>query len=149
VDIKEEKAHFETLPPNSVARRFLSYLSKRTQELLTLTKSELKFITGILTEHNGLIYHMHRIGKIRDENCRLCLEESETALHIMCECPAIARIRLKHFDKGCLSPTELEVLKLKPKKILDFLRAIKLEEDIGTKLRDSQKIFSGRSEDRT
>jgi hypothetical protein len=69
---------------------------------------------------------MHRIGKSRDENCRLCLEESETAQHIMCECPAIARIRLKHFDEGYLSPNEVKVIK--PKEILNFIRAIKLEE---------------------
>jgi RNase H len=124
--LRRKKAHFETLPPNSLARRFLSYSSKRTQELLTLTKSELKTITGILTGHNGLNYHMHRIGKSRDENCRLCLEESETAQHIICECPAIARVRLKHFDKGYLSPNEVKIIK--PKEILNFLRAIKLEE---------------------
>jgi hypothetical protein len=91
-----------------------------------LTKSELKTITGILTGHIGLKYHMHRIGKSRDENCRLCLEESKTAQDIMCECPAIARIRLKHFDKGYLSPNEVKVIK--SKKILNFLSAIKLEE---------------------
>jgi hypothetical protein len=44
--LRRQKAHFETLPPNSLARRFMSYSSNRTQELLTLTKSELKTITG-------------------------------------------------------------------------------------------------------
>jgi RNase H len=46
--LRRKKAHFETFPPNSLARRFLSYSSKRTQGLLTLTKSELNTITGIL-----------------------------------------------------------------------------------------------------
>jgi hypothetical protein len=40
--------------------------------------------------------------------------------------PAIAQVRLKHFGKGYLSPTEVKVLN--PRKILDFSRAIKLEE---------------------
>ena len=111
---------------NSLSRRFLSYSSKRTQEFLTLTKTELKTISGILTGHNGLNYHMNRIGKTRDDNCRMCMEDSETAQHIMCECPAIARVRLNHFGKGNLSPTKVKVLN--PRKILDFLRAIKLEE---------------------
>jgi ribonuclease HI len=31
--IRKKKAHFETLPPNLLARRFLSYSSRRTQEL--------------------------------------------------------------------------------------------------------------------
>jgi RNase H len=124
--LRKKKAHFEILPPNLLARRFLSYSSKRTQKLLTLTKSNLKTITRILTGHNGLNYIMHRIGKSLDDNCRLYLEESKTAQHLMCECPAIARIRLKHFDKGYLSPNERKVIK--PKKILNFLRAINLEE---------------------
>jgi hypothetical protein len=102
--LRRKMANFETLPPKSLPRRFLSYSSKRKQELLTLTKSELKTITGILTGHNGLNYHMHRIGKSRDENCRLCLEESQTVQHIMCEFPDFTRIGVKHFDKGYLSP---------------------------------------------
>jgi RNase H len=40
--LRKKKAHFETLPPNPLARRFLSYSSKKSQELLTLIKSELK-----------------------------------------------------------------------------------------------------------
>jgi hypothetical protein len=30
--------------------------------------------------------------------------------HIMCEYPVITRIELNHFDKGYLSPTEVEAL---------------------------------------
>jgi hypothetical protein len=59
---RRKKAHFETLPQNSLARRFLNYSIKRTQEFLG-QKSELKTITGILTGHNGINYYMHRIGK--------------------------------------------------------------------------------------
>ena len=69
---------------------------------------------------------MHRIGKRQEDTCRLCMEESETAQHIMCECPAVARVRLNHFGKGILDPSEVE--KLAPKSILDFLKAIDLKE---------------------
>jgi hypothetical protein len=52
--------HFDLLPENSLSRRFLVYSGKRTEMLLTLTKSELKTVTGILTGHCGLNHHMHR-----------------------------------------------------------------------------------------
>jgi hypothetical protein len=43
-----------------------------------------------------LRYHMHRIGKGLEDTCRLCMEENETAQHVMC--PAVARIRLARFE---------------------------------------------------
>jgi hypothetical protein len=52
--LRRKKAHVETLPPNSLARRCLNYSSKKTQELLTLTNSELKTITSILTGHSTI-----------------------------------------------------------------------------------------------
>jgi hypothetical protein len=52
------------------------------------------------------------------------MEESETAQHVMCECPAVSRIRLERFGKGFMSP---QIVKsLKPKSIL--LKAVQLEE---------------------
>jgi hypothetical protein len=92
---KRKSDHFDLLPENSLSRRFLDYSGKRTEMLLTLTKSELKTVTGILTGHCGLNHHMHRLGKSQEDTCRLCMEESETAQHVLCECPATARIRLK------------------------------------------------------
>jgi hypothetical protein len=69
---------------------------------------------------------MHRIGKGLEDTCRLCMEESETAQHVMCECPAVARIRLEKLGKGFMSPQTVK--NLRPKSILGFLKAIQLEE---------------------
>jgi hypothetical protein len=54
------------------------------------------------------------------------MEESETAQHVMCECPAVARIRLERFGKGFMSPQTVK--NLRPKSILGFLKAVQLEE---------------------
>jgi hypothetical protein len=53
------------------------------------------------------------------------MEESETAQHAMCECPAVARIRLEKFGKGVMSPQTVK--NLRPKSILGFLKAVQLE----------------------
>jgi hypothetical protein len=68
---------------------------------------------------------MHRIGKGLEDTCRLCMEESETAQHVMCECPAVARIRLERFGKGFMSPQMVK--SQKPKSILGFLKAVQLD----------------------
>jgi hypothetical protein len=54
------------------------------------------------------------------------MEESETAQHVICECPAVARIRLERFGKCFMSPQTVK--SLRPKSILGFLRAVQLEE---------------------
>jgi hypothetical protein len=96
------------------------------EKILKLTKTEIETLTGILTRHCELRYHMHRLGKSLEDTCRLCMEESETAQHVICECPAAARIRLKRLGKGFMSPQTVK--RLKPKRILGFLKAVKLEE---------------------
>jgi hypothetical protein len=54
------------------------------------------------------------------------MEESETAQHVMCEYPAVARIRLERFGKGFMSPQKVK--SLKPKRILGLPKAVQLEE---------------------
>jgi RNase H len=42
--------HFSDLPSDSLAKRFQSYSNKRTEQILNLTKTEIKTLTGILTD---------------------------------------------------------------------------------------------------
>ena len=81
-----KKQHFEGLSTNSHSRRFIEYSAKRTEEVLQLSKKELKILTDLMTGHCGMWSHLFRIGKIQESSCRLCLEEEETAEHILCEC---------------------------------------------------------------
>jgi hypothetical protein len=57
---KKKSDHFDLLPEDSLSRQFLDYSGKRTEMLLTLTKSELKTVTGIHTGHCGLNHFMYR-----------------------------------------------------------------------------------------
>jgi hypothetical protein len=68
------------------------------------------------------------INKGLGDTCRLWKKkkESETAQHVMCECPALARIRLERFGKSFMSPKTAK--NLKSKSILGFLKAVQLEE---------------------
>ena len=37
------------------------------------------------------------VDQTTDSECRLCMEDDETSIHIMAECPALAFARLKTF----------------------------------------------------
>ncbi|XP_017466807.1 PREDICTED: uncharacterized protein LOC108359443 [Rhagoletis zephyria] len=56
-----------------------------------LTELEERLPVGYLMSHNHLCSHMYRIGISTETDCRLCTE------HIMCDCPALARLRLQCF----------------------------------------------------
>jgi hypothetical protein len=48
---KRKRDNFDLLPENSLFRWFLDYSWKSSKILLTLTKSELKTVNGMLTGH--------------------------------------------------------------------------------------------------
>jgi hypothetical protein len=117
---QRKKNHFSNLPSDSLAKRFLCYSNKRTEQILNLIKIEIKTHSGILTGHCGLRYHMHRICKGLEDTCRLCIEETETAQLVL------ARNRIERFGKGFMSPKTVK--SLKQKSILGFLKAVQLED---------------------
>ena len=52
---------------------------------------------SIITGHNLLGKHAKRLRLIGDDECRYCasLEASEDTQHILCQCEAVARKRMK------------------------------------------------------
>ena len=46
-------------------------------------------------------------GTENDDDCRLCLEDTESTHHIMTECPALAEARLKVFGGITLDLTSI------------------------------------------
>ena len=73
---------------------------------------------GLMTGHCMLRSYMYRIGRSELSIRRLCLQEDESARHILCECVAVGRLRLRHFDEGFLEPNT--ICKVEPKRIVQF-----------------------------
>ena len=61
--------------------------------LLEFDRLQLRTLVGIYTGYCGVRHHMHRIGLAENAECRLCLDD-ETMEHVLCQCPAAARLRL-------------------------------------------------------
>jgi hypothetical protein len=54
------------------------------------------WVVGLLTGHCHLKGHLFKMGLTDDPICERCLEEDESATHILCDCDAIANLRFRH-----------------------------------------------------
>ena len=72
--------------------------SKKSQELLKRSRSNLSRLVQFLTGHNMLKRHRNIQKGIDDpESCRLCLEEEESSFHVIAECNAMQSYRTEIF----------------------------------------------------
>ena len=73
--------------------------SKKSQQLLNMSRKTLGKLVQFLTGHNKLKRHKNLQDGINDPySCRLCLEEEESSFHVIAECPATQSLRTKIFD---------------------------------------------------
>jgi ribonuclease HI len=88
-----------------------NYSMVRTEYLLKLNRTELSFITSLLTGHGQFKKHLHRLRVSSNSNCRFC-GEVETAEHWLCECEAFSSLRWKYFNKSSVELTDFSSLKI-------------------------------------
>lgn len=62
---------------------------KESKNLSKLNRSDLGILVQMITGHNRLNRHEALVNQEGDPSCRLCLEEEETAWHLIGECPAL------------------------------------------------------------
>lgn len=122
-DVKNN--YWNNIPGIRQGKRFLAFSKKKAKEVLTLSKTELRTLTGLFTGHCPLRYHLNKIGKSDNRVCRFCSDDDETAEHILCDCEAVARKRLTHLGRGFLSPHEIRGLAVR--KILGFYGSLGID----------------------
>ena len=96
------------------ARLFLAApLEGIAKGLLGLKRSSLSWLIAMVTGHGNFRLHLKKLNLVEVDDCRLCLEEQETAVHILCHCPALASIRMSVFGHRFLAEDKLDSLKFK------------------------------------
>jgi hypothetical protein len=65
-------------------------------KFLSFNRTQSRAVTGLLTGHNTLRRHLHRLGLVDSPLCRKCGVKEETSAHILCECEALASLRHVH-----------------------------------------------------
>jgi hypothetical protein len=83
------------LPGHRHGKLFIGRLcKKRADDLLKLSRHQLKMVVAILTGHAPVRKHLRTMGLfVGDPTCRFCRKEAETVQHIICGCEALDRQR--------------------------------------------------------
>jgi hypothetical protein len=90
----------------------------RSCQLLLCNREEFAVWVRMLTGHNNLNKHSALCKEVESAQCRFCLNEEETAIHLLTDCPTFESARLRLFGS---TPTEINQLSQMP---LSSLRCI-------------------------
>jgi hypothetical protein len=97
------------LPCHRHGKLFISRPCKRrAEDLLKLSRHQLKMTVAILTGHAPVRRHLHIMGLFDgDPTCRFCRMESETVQRFICCCEVLARQRYNVFWKLFAEPKDI------------------------------------------
>ena len=78
--------YWENVPRLRQSKRFIfEACAKRTKELISLTKNQLRWVIGAFTGHGKFRYHLKKMKLLSNDECRFCNIEPETAEYLLCE----------------------------------------------------------------
>jgi hypothetical protein len=98
--------------------------ARRTTDLLKLNRDQLRWVVGLLTGHCHLKRHLFKLGLSDNPICERCLEEDESATHILCDCEAVAHVRFRHLGQFFTEPSDY--YDAPTYKVLHFIRGVGL-----------------------
>jgi hypothetical protein len=93
--------------------------ARRTKDLLRLNRDQLRWVVGLLTGHRHLKGYLFKLGLTDDPICERCLEEDESATHILCDYEAVAHVRFRHMEPSDYYDAPIH-------KVLHFIRGVRL-----------------------
>jgi hypothetical protein len=98
--------------------------AKRSKDLLKLNRVELRWIVGVLTGHCHLKGHLFKLRLTVDSIREICLEQDESATHVLYDCEAIAHLWFHHLDQFFMEPGDYFDATIS--KVLHFSRSMGL-----------------------
>ena len=127
--IEETNKHWINLPKLRQSKLLLRMQDKDRQAFCRkLSKQNLHLITRLLTGHNTLNGHLHKLGLHPDGLCRFCNLEMETSEHILMDCIALAPKRYSYLGKPSFNLEQIATIEIPS--LLCFLKTTGLENTI-------------------
>jgi hypothetical protein len=65
---------------------------------------------------------LFKFGLTDDSTCERCLEEDESATHVLCDCEIIAHLRFRHLGQLFMEPSDFYDAPIS--KVLHFIRSV-------------------------
>jgi hypothetical protein len=85
---------------------------------------QLRWVVGLLTGHCHLKGHFFKLGLTYDPICIRCLEEDESATHILCDCEAVDHVRFCRLGQFFMEPSDYYDAPIY--KVQSFIRSVGL-----------------------
>jgi hypothetical protein len=98
--------------------------ARKTKDLLKLNRDQLRWVVGLFTGQYHLKGHLLKLRLTDDPTCLRCLEEVESATHILCDCEAIAYLRFRHLGQFFMEPSDYYDAPVN--RVLHFMRSVRL-----------------------
>jgi hypothetical protein len=100
--------------------------ARRTKDLLKLNRDQFRWLVGLFTGHCHLKGHLFKLGFTYDPTCERCLEEDDSATHVLCDCEAITHLKFRHLGQYILEASDYYDAPIN--KVLYFIRSVGLIE---------------------
>jgi hypothetical protein len=91
---------------------------------LKLNRDQLRWMVGLFTGHCHLNGHLFILGLTDDPTCERCLEQDESATHVLYDCEAIAHLTFNHLGQFFMEPSDFCDAPIS--KVLHFIRSVGL-----------------------
>jgi hypothetical protein len=98
--------------------------ARRTKDLLKLNRDQLRWVVVGLYRTLSPKGPLFKLGLTDDPIFERCLEEDESATHILYDCEAIAYLRFRHLGQFFMEPTDYYDAPIN--KVLHFSRGVGL-----------------------
>jgi hypothetical protein len=122
---RNHKKHWESITGLTQAKGLtLGPSARRMKDLLKLNRDQLRWVVELFTGHCRLKGHLFKLGLTDDPICERCLEEYESATHILCDCEAVAHVRFCHLGQFFMEPSDYYDAPIY--KVLHFIRGMGL-----------------------
>ncbi|XP_020298014.1 uncharacterized protein LOC109862388 [Pseudomyrmex gracilis] len=110
---REHEASWQKLKSCRQAKALMTQpLPGRTKKLLTMSKYKQRLCIGLLTGHWAFRAHLFNLGLVEESSCRLCSEEKEDSVHILCRCLSLVLKRFRYFGSMFSEPEKLKKYKI-------------------------------------
>jgi hypothetical protein len=107
--VNQHHSAWRDLPGHRHGKLFIGRpCKKRADDLLKLSRHQLKMVVVILTGHAPVRMHLCTMGLFEgDPTCRFCRKEAEAVQHIICRCKVLARQRFNVFGNPYVEPKDI------------------------------------------
>jgi len=106
---RKHEEHWQSICGQKQGKGFFKKPSeKKARELLSLSRNQLRIMTGLLTGQCHLRGHSFKTGLVYSPECDRCKQASKMVSHVLCDCVELTTLRFRHVGHHFMKPDDFE-----------------------------------------